>query len=64
MNNSIEDELDAIRIALYEETKHLGISERTERINRIAQEAAEKYGFTILPSPLPSVEEAREQIAI
>ena len=45
--NTIEHDIDRIRLQLYEETKHLTIEERVERINRIGEAAAKKYGFTI-----------------
>jgi hypothetical protein len=48
--NRIEEELDAIRIKLYEETKDLTIDERVKRVNDKAKQLAEQYGFTIVPS--------------
>ena len=41
----IEDEIDRIRLKIYEETKHLTPAQRAERTNKIAQAAALKYGF-------------------
>jgi hypothetical protein len=44
-NNTIEDELDAIRLALYEETKHMVPSEKVAYLRQQAQEINDKYGF-------------------
>ena len=43
--NTIEDEIDEIRLRIYEETKDMSIEERVERVNRIGEAAAKKYGF-------------------
>ena len=48
--NRCEAEIDAIRVKLYEETKHLTREERIKRVNDKAQKLAEQYGFTIVPS--------------
>jgi len=53
----IEEELDAIRIKLYEETKDLTIEERIKRTNELTQKLAEQYGFTVVPSARRNVEE-------
>ena len=45
--NDIEDEIDRIRIKLYEETKHLTHEEHARLTNERSRKAAEKYGFTI-----------------
>jgi hypothetical protein len=43
--NTIEDELDAIRIKLYEATKEMTLSEKVAyRLNQI-KPVCEKYGF-------------------
>ena len=54
--NRIEEELDAIRIKLYEETKDLTVEERVKRVNDKAKKLAEQYGFTIVPSARENVE--------
>ena len=54
-NNTIEDEIDQIRLRIYEKTKHMTPEQRAERTNRIAEAAAKKFGFKIYSS----VEEAR-----
>ena len=43
--DTIEDEIDRIRLRIYEETKDMTIEERAERLNRIGEAAAKKYGF-------------------
>ena len=48
--NIYEAEIDAIRIKLYEETKHLTKEERIKRANDKAQKLAAQFGFTIVPS--------------
>jgi len=45
--NNIEDEIDRIRIKLYEETKNLTHEEHARRSNELAQKLAAQYGFTI-----------------
>lgn len=41
-----EDELDAIRIKLYEQTKHMTPKERAEHVNRRAREIMKAQGLT------------------
>ena len=43
--NTIEDEIDHIRMKIYEETKHMTPAQRAERTNKNAKAAALKYGF-------------------
>jgi hypothetical protein len=43
--NTIEDEIDRIRLRIYEETKDMAPQERVDRVNRIGEAAAKKYGF-------------------
>ena len=50
MMNRCEAEIDAIRIKLYEETKHLTREERIKRLNDKGQKLAAEFGFTIVPS--------------
>ena len=50
--NRCEAEIDAIRLKLYEETKHMTAAEHTRWSNEKAQRLAAQYGFTIgQPSP-------------
>ena len=48
--NTIEAEINSIRLKIYEETKHMTPAQRVERTNKIAEAAAERYGFKILPA--------------
>ena len=48
--NTIEDEIDRIRLEIYEETKHMTPAQRIERTNKIAETAAKKYGFKLVSS--------------
>ena len=50
MMSKCEAEIDAIRIKLYEETKHLTREERIKRTNDKAQKLAAQFGFAINPS--------------
>jgi len=50
MMNRCEAEIDAIRLKLYEETKHMTTDERINRVNNKAKKLAEEFGFTIVPS--------------
>jgi hypothetical protein len=43
--NNIEQEINQIRLEIYEETKDMTVQERVARINKIGEEAARKYGF-------------------
>jgi len=45
--NKCEAEIDAIRLKLYEETKHMTAAEHTRRSNEQGQRLAEQYGFKI-----------------
>ena len=44
----IEQEVNRIRLEIREETKDLTRKQRIERSNRIAEEAAKKYGIKIV----------------
>ena len=48
--NTIEDEIDRIRLEIYEETKDMTPAQYVERVNKIGEAAAKKYGFKIIPS--------------
>jgi len=50
--NTIEDEIDAIRIAQYERDKHLTNAESARQINEHAKGLAMEYGFTIVSSAI------------
>ena len=46
--NKCELEIDAIRINLYEEKKHLTQDERIKTVNDKAKKLAEQYGFNFI----------------
>ena len=48
--NTIEQEINQTRLRIYEETKNMTALERAERVNRIGEAAAKKYGFKIVAS--------------
>ena len=48
--NTIEQEINRIRLQIYEETKDMTVRERVERVNKIGETAAQKYGFKIVAS--------------
>jgi len=43
--NKIEQEINQIRLQIYEETKDLTPAELKERYRKIEEEATQKYGF-------------------
>jgi len=46
--NNIEREINQIRLRIYEETKDMTPAQRVERVNRIGEVAAKKYGFKVV----------------
>ena len=44
----IEQEVNQIRLRIYEKTKDMTPAQRAERTNKIAEAAAKKYGFRII----------------
>ena len=44
-SSSIEQEINKIRLQIYEEIKDLTPEQRAKRANRIGEDAAKKYGF-------------------
>ena len=55
--NTIEDEIDAIRLKIYEETKHMTPEQRIERVKRRTDPIIKQYGMKVVASardiPLP-----------
>jgi hypothetical protein len=45
--NNIESEIDAIRDKIWEQTKHMTATERTDWFNERGQKLAAQYGFKI-----------------
>ena len=48
MIDPIEQEIDEIRLKIYEETKDMSPAQLSEYYRRSAEAAAEKYGFRIV----------------
>ena len=48
--SKIEQEVNQIRLGIYEKTKDMTPAQRAERTNKIAEAAARKYGFKIVAS--------------
>ena len=48
--NTIERDINRIRLQIYEETKNMTVQERVERVNKIGEAAAQKYGFKVVKS--------------
>lgn len=46
--NTIEREIDKIRVNLYKERKNLTIEERVKKTNERGRELAQQYGFKIV----------------
>ena len=45
--NTIEQEINRIRLEIYEETKNMTVEERTRQSNERGQKLAAQYGFII-----------------
>ena len=45
--NTIERDINRIRLAIYEETKDMTPEQRVERVNKIGEAAAKEYGFKV-----------------
>ena len=50
MTYRCEDEIHAIRIKLYEETKHMSKDEQDKRLRETGERIAKEFGFEIIPS--------------
>ena len=48
--NKIEQEIDQIRLQIYEKTKKMTTEQLTEYYQKSGEESARKYGFKIVPS--------------
>ena len=46
--NTIEDEIDRIRLKIHEETKDMTPEQRVARVNRIGEAIAREYGLKIV----------------
>jgi len=47
---TIEQEINRIRLEIYEETKHMTPAQRAKHTNDIAEAVAKKYNFTLVES--------------
>ena len=47
---TIEQQINRIRLEIYEETKDMTPAQRAKRTNDIAEAAAQKYNFTLVES--------------
>ena len=48
--NTIERDINKIRLAIYEETKNMTAQQRKERLEKATNPAIEKYGFKVIPN--------------
>ena len=55
MISNPEQEVNRIRLKIYEETKALSPEQYRERLDRITKTAAEKYGFKVAGSAKETV---------
>jgi hypothetical protein len=46
--SKIEEEVEQIRLAIYEKTKHMTPAEHTEYYKRNTEELVKQYGFTVI----------------
>lgn len=49
ISNPIEDELNAIRIKLYEETKDMSSAEQVRFMRKKARDGLHRHGYKIVP---------------
>ena len=49
---AVEREVDQIRLKIYEETRDLTPEQYTEKVRRIGENAAKKYGFQRIASAI------------
>jgi hypothetical protein len=49
MNNPVENELNAIRIGLYEETKNMTASERVAYMRKKTEDGLRASGYKLVP---------------
>jgi hypothetical protein len=48
MNNNAEQEINKIRVELYNESKNLSSSEQIKKTNETAKKIADKYGLKLI----------------
>ena len=49
-NNIIEEEINRIRLEIYEETKNMNPKQLTEYYKKSTEDTIEKYGFKVVAS--------------
>jgi len=47
---TIEQEINKIRLSIYEETKDMTMRQRKERIEKVTDPAIQKYGLRVIPN--------------
>ena len=48
--NTIERDINKIRLAIFEETKDMTPQQRKERLERVTDPVIKKYGLRVIPS--------------
>ena len=48
--NTIEQDINKIRLAIYEETKDMTAQQRKERLEKATNPAIQKYGLKVIPN--------------
>jgi len=48
--DTIEKDVNEIRLKIYEETKNMTLQQRKERLERITNPIIKKYGFKVIPN--------------
>jgi len=64
MNNPIEDALDATRVKLYEQTKHMTAEERTAYIRKLVAPINAKFSITPIKLPIIRQQPQNRSISI
>ena len=48
--NTIEQDINKIRLSIYEETKGMTAQQRKERLEKVTNPAIEKFGLKVIPN--------------
>jgi hypothetical protein len=56
-SNPVEDELDAIRLELYEQIKDMTSEEQVEFLNQMAEEGMARHGITLRYAEIPAAQQ-------
>ncbi len=57
MNDNYEDQLDQIRISIYEHTKNMNSKERADYFNNKGRILVKQYGFKVAEEPELSLQQ-------